>query len=146
MWTQPPYNYKNPFTIIKTFWFSPPTTADGLSRISIFPHSAGCTLSAIFSALEQLCLVQRLVNNAGILVGCKMYIRVSRHQSHWGHSGLVLLLMVVCHRIHKKLKWGVGWAVDHYHLKKHAPKQIAVNRAVVDKVTGLLFYMTSKEF
>ncbi len=50
---------------------APPTTSDGLLCISIFPHSASCMLSIIFSALEQLCQVQQcLVNNAAILVGC----------------------------------------------------------------------------
>ncbi len=29
---------------------------------------------------------------------------------------------------------GVGWAEAHYHLKRHAPKLVAVNRAVFDKV------------
>ncbi len=37
---------------------APPTTSDGLLCISIFPHSASCMLSIIFSALEQLCQVQ----------------------------------------------------------------------------------------
>lgn len=39
-----------------------------------------------------------------------------------------------------------SWAVAHYHLKKHAPKQVAVNKAGFDKVKGVLFYMIIKEF
>ncbi len=39
---------------------------------------------------------------------------------------------------------GAGWA--HYHLKGHAPKRVAVNRAVFEKVKRVLFYTTIKKF
>ncbi len=65
---------------------APSMTADRLSRISIFLHSASCTLSTIFS----------------FVVGCK-----SEHKS--------LHFLLTSER-------GEGWAVVHYHLKRHALK------------------------
>ncbi len=41
---------------------------------------------------------------------------------------------------------GRGEQVAHYHLKRHALKWVAVNRAVFDKVKWVLFYMTIEEF
>ncbi len=75
MWTQLPYNDKNPFTpffkpqilnslnyqAVLIFWAvlchvaqAPPTAAEVLSNISIVSPSASCTKSIIFSMLEQL--------------------------------------------------------------------------------------------
>jgi len=36
--------------------------------------------------------------------------------------------------------------VAHYHLKRHAPKQVTVNKAVFEEVKGVLFYTTIEEF
>jgi len=42
-------------------------------------------------------------------------------------------------------KRGVGSAVAHYHLKRHALKRVTV-RAVFEEVKSVLFYTTIEEF
>ncbi len=108
VWTQPPYNDKNPFTIfflqkkkvsiIKPFWFSLPTTADGLSCFRIFLRHLLCTQAAVATMYPKQCR-------------CFVVRSKSEHKSHYYfltskplslRSGLVLLLMVMHHQIHKK--------------------------------------------
>ncbi len=64
----------------------------------------------------------------------------TRHQNHWGYSELVLFLMVMAPNTQQKWKRRVGWAVAHYHLKRHARKRVALNRADFGKVKT--FYTT----
>ncbi len=56
----------------------------------------------------------------------------SQHLSHWGHSGLCLILKGMW-------KWKRGeQSRAHWHLKEHATKWLAVTRAVFDRVKTVL--------
>ncbi len=89
----------------KPFLFSLPTTADGLSCFRIFIRHLLCTQAAVATTMyPKQCR-------------CFVFRSKSEHKSHYYfltskslslRSGLVLLLMVMHHQIHKKQKRGVG--------------------------------------
>ncbi len=103
---------------------APPTPA--LSELSSVRHcfhcQSRCSPEWLLSGLRVL-LLDVIMNIAVVIY--------SRHLSRWDAEDYLFL----------KGKRGAGGGAEaHLHLKRHAIKQLAVDRAVFDRVQTVLFY------
>ncbi len=133
--SRPPYNDKNPFTpqnslhyqtvwIFCTVWChtaqAPPT--------AVSPALASCALSAIVSAVATTASRKQ----CRCFVVISPDIRATDDAVDWFSFWWL--------RATEYTKNWAGLTVAHYHLKRHAPNLVAVNRAVSDKVKGVVLH------